>query len=213
MCTYKPKSLLEKITERALECTNTSQEIPEYIQTVASCVLDIIDYDLDMEILDSGVYNKNGNYQLRFARFGIEKTELLIYGNAKTGDLSLSWDKNSLEGYIRKEFFIPFKRESRFPTIESLLARMKLRIRYYIGEDVIIQAPAGENNLVTMYTKNYTVSFTVKIIEVPNTLLLNYIVTYFSLIERTTAHAIRGGNRKKNKALTSITKHNKKDGF
>ena len=90
---------------------------------------------------------------------------------------------------------------------------MKLRIRYYIGEDVIIQAPAGKNNLVTMYTKNYTVSFTVEIIEVPNTLLLNYIVTYFSLIERTAAHAIRGENRKKNKALTSITKHNKKDGF
>lgn len=78
---------------------------------------------------------------------------------------------------------------------------------------MIIQAPAGKNNLVTMYTKNYTVSFTVKIIEVPNTLLLNYIVTYFSLIERPTVHAIRGGNRKKNKALTSITNHNKKDGF
>lgn len=39
MCTYKPKSLLEKITERALECTNTSQEIPEYIQTIAYSLL------------------------------------------------------------------------------------------------------------------------------------------------------------------------------
>ena len=215
MTYYTPKTLLEKIEDKVSKHGDKKLPLNDYIQTVAYYILEVIESNLEMEIQNSGYYENNGKYRLDFSRFGTGKVELRVLGDSNTGEVSLFWDEISLEGFIRKNFFVPHRSRVRFPTLEALLSRMKERIVFFTGEQVIIQAPSGVENTVKLYTKSYVFSFQVQIVEVPNTLLLNHAVVDFSMAERKMDSMLetkRGKDKrcKKTKSILSIANTPKK---
>lgn len=152
-------------------------------------ILKEIDYELKMEYLKSN-YGEDGSYDAHFARFGVDKTEVSIVGNVFSGEVSINWDIFSLTGFIKREFYVPFRRKTYYVTLEDLIEQLKRRIRFYTDEEVFLQMPNSNQNIVTLYTKTYAVSFSYGLENVKDSLLLMFAMNNLNISLRKNIYSI-----------------------